>query len=164
MKTPREFLLERHHSAEAKLEAICAEDLAACARAASPGCRRPKFPANLEFLVTRLWRESLWPWRRIWCGLAAIWLVLLALNLGTREGPEMARRNTPQPSSEWLAALREERQLRLRWSETEPSTPPVRLNMPRPRSERRPVIMYCSGRDERPTRTVAAHGQTIVIG
>ena len=35
MKTPRELILARHQSAEAKLKTIRAEDLAACARSAA---------------------------------------------------------------------------------------------------------------------------------
>ena len=42
MNTPREIILARHQSAEAKLKGIRAEDLAACARsAAEPGLQRP---------------------------------------------------------------------------------------------------------------------------
>ena len=45
MKTPRELILERHQSAEAKLKAIRAEDLAACTRSAAAGERRNAQPS-----------------------------------------------------------------------------------------------------------------------
>ena len=61
MKTPRELVLARHQSAEAKLKAIRAEDLAACARsAAEPGRQRP--PAfDLAAAARRFWLDTFEP-------------------------------------------------------------------------------------------------------
>ena len=66
MKTPRELILERHQSAETKLKAIRAEDLAACARsAAQANCQAP--PAfDFSTAVVKFWQETFWPWRRAW--------------------------------------------------------------------------------------------------
>jgi len=73
MKTPRELILQRHQSAEPKLEAIRGEDLAACARAtAAQPSQQPEPFFNLRFLAMKFWQGSIRPWRRIWAGMAAI--------------------------------------------------------------------------------------------
>lgn len=142
MKTPRELILERHQAAEAKLERIRAEDLAACTRAAATsesGRLQPSF--SLAVAARQFWRQSLWPWRQIWLGMAAVWLVLLALNLATNERPKMARHKTTPPSPELMAALREQRRLMLQT--LEPIAPPPALHpkIPGPRSEQRQTMI-----------------------
>jgi len=142
MKTPRELILERHQSAEPKLEAIRGEDLAACVRATATQPGRPPEPfSRLTFVVMKLWQESIRPWRRIWAGMAAIWLVLLALNLATRETPKMAGRKTPPPDPELLAALREQERLMRQWFEPAKPPPASPPKIPGPRSERRQTIV-----------------------
>ena len=105
MKTPRELILERHQAAEAKLRAIRAEDLAAEAS----GQRQPLL--NLAGIAQKLWLEALWPWRRVWIGVAASWLVILALSLGTGDIPRTASTKPPRPDPEVLAVLQQQEQL-----------------------------------------------------
>jgi hypothetical protein len=142
MKTPRELILQRHQSAETKLNAIRGDDLAACARSmATPPSHQPEPLFNLRFLAMKFWQESIRPWRRIWAGMAAIWLVLLALNLATHETPKLARHKTAPPDPELLAALREQQRLMRQWfepAEPPPASPP---KIPGPRSERRQTIV-----------------------
>lgn len=142
MKTPRELILERHQTAEASLLRIHAEDLAACARAAAApqsGGRQPSF--SLPSLAMRVWQELIWPWRRIWIGMAAVWLLLLALNLTTKEGSKMASHKAPRPSPELLAAMRVQRQMMLQSIEAGVPRPPARPRAPGPRSEQRQTII-----------------------
>jgi len=142
MKTPRELILQRHQSAEPKLKAIRGEDLAACTRAtAAQPSRQPKPFFNLIFVAMKLWQESIRPWRRIWAAMAAIWLVLLALNLATRETPQMARHKTSLPDRELLAALREQERLMRQWFEPADLSPASHPKIPGPRSERRQTIV-----------------------
>lgn len=138
MKTPRELILERHQSADAKLKAIRAEDLAACARSAvEPSRQRP--PAfDLSAAATRFWQEALWPWRRAWLGLAALWLVILAVSLATGEVPAFAAAKPSQPTPEVLAALRQQQQLLTQLLGTEAPPPVARPRLPGPRSEAEP--------------------------
>ena len=105
MKTPREVILERDQTAEAKLEAIRAEDLALAAR----GQRQPSL--SLAAIVQRLWLEALWPWRRVWIGVAASWLVILAFSLGTGDIPRTASARPPRPDPEVLAVLQQQEEL-----------------------------------------------------
>jgi hypothetical protein len=112
MNTPREIILARHQSAEAKLKGIRAEDLAACARsAAEPGLQRP--PAfDLAAAARRFWQNTFKPWRRAWIGIGAVWLGLLVFSVATGETPRTTAAKPPRPDPEALAVLRKQRQLR----------------------------------------------------
>lgn len=48
-------------------------------------------------------REMVWPGRRIWAGMAAIWLVILGLNVS--QGTKEQAQATPRPSPEIMRAL-----------------------------------------------------------
>jgi len=142
MKTPRELILQRHQSVEPKLEAIRGEDLAACARATAAQPSRQLDPSfSLTFVAMKFWQESIRPWRRLWAGMAAIWLVLLALNLATRETPKMAGHQTAPPDPEFLAALREQQRLMRQWLEPIAPPPAATPKIPGPRSERPQTIV-----------------------
>ena|ERR1035441_3377993 len=111
MKTPRELILERHQSAEAKLKAIRAEDLAACTRSAGQVTRERLFAFDLMSAVRRIWQETFWPWRRAWIGMAAIWVCILGFSMGIRETPRIASTKPPQPDAVAVALLQEQKQL-----------------------------------------------------
>jgi hypothetical protein len=130
MKTPREVILERYQSAEARLAEIRKEDLAARAR-------QSRSDSNAEsggaFLVLRFWRESLRPFRRVWLGLATVWIVIAAVKFSTPE-VRSARYAVPQPNQAVLAALHDQRRLMEQLLEPAPPAPPPKP--PGPRSER----------------------------
>ena len=148
MKTPRELVLARHQSAEAKLKAIRAEDLAACARsAAEPGRQRP--PAfDLAAAARRFWLDTFEPWRRAWIGIGAVWAGLLVFSLATGETPQTAPTKPPRPDPEALAVLREQKELRAQLLGTGELTLVSHLQKPGPRSAAEPP----PGRDERASR------------
>ena len=134
MKTPRELILERHQSAEAKLKAIRAEDLAACTRSAAPA-DRPAPPAlDLVTAAVRFWQEALWPWRRAWIGIAVIWVFILAFSLADGETVRTASSKPPRPDPEVLAVLQEQKQLLTQLLGTGESPLISRLLTPGPRS------------------------------
>jgi hypothetical protein len=57
------------------------------------------------------WRELIWPYRRIWAGLACAWALIIALNVASYEpAPQVARKTEP-PSCEEMRALVEQRQM-----------------------------------------------------
>ncbi|HWF20206.1 MAG TPA: hypothetical protein VG754_13135, partial [Verrucomicrobiae bacterium] len=135
MKTPREIIMERHRAAETKLDAIRKEELAALACASAI---TPKNSFNLSAAFERFWRESIWPWRRVWTGIAAVWLGILALNL--------AAGGTPQPGSsgmtatknpEVVTALLEQKKLLAQLLEPVMTSTPPSSKPPGPRSEQR---------------------------
>jgi hypothetical protein len=184
MKTPREILLQRHQLAEARLDAVRKNVLAAQESTVesiqstqntvittgtqigsrksdpitlSPGeraevrvsvnsvnspARSPlKVQEILSFLAMKLWQELFWPCRRVWIGLGAAWLVILALNLAAGQAPKLAVNKTARPSRETLMAVREQRQLLIQLldSGVSASTPPP--TSVRPRGELRGTVM-----------------------
>lgn len=85
MKTPREVLLARHRAAEPNLHAIrrrVVDDLNH-QDATAPGgvtCF-----AVLCRCLTAPWRELIFPSRRIWAGLAVVWILIFAVNISLRD-------------------------------------------------------------------------------
>jgi hypothetical protein len=169
MKTPREIILGRHQSAEAKLKDIRAEDLAACVRSDrapsrlaacrnTPGCygnqssREPLRPwLDLWNAAVSFWQEALWPWRRAWLGMAATWVFILAFSLAAGEAPRAASAKPPRPDPEALAVLQEQKELLAQL--LGPGGPPQvsRLRTPGPRSEAEPPPQSDEGAGKRET-------------
>jgi hypothetical protein len=86
MKTPRDILLARHQTAMPKLDAIRREVVA------NLNHQDTKAPSRTIDLVSwclggliQLWRQLFWPCRRIWSGLATMWIFLAAVNLAQRD-------------------------------------------------------------------------------
>ncbi|MSU27069.1 MAG: hypothetical protein CK546_06860 [Pedosphaera sp.] len=98
MKTPRELLLKRHEAALPKLDALRtrAGDWKSPARASQP--------STLNFQPASLWERLFGPNPLAWAGLAAVWLVLLAIN---RSGSEAATSSTSRASQPSEAAVAE---------------------------------------------------------
>jgi hypothetical protein len=89
------------------------------------------------------WRELLWPNPAAWAGLAAAWVVILALNLASSEKNNPDSATSPAPSPEVLQALIQQRQLfaeLIRSGDLPPMERP-RLFLPRPRSESAPAFV-----------------------
>jgi len=120
MKTPREVLLSRHRDAEPKLDRMWSGIAAR--------------PAVAPYQL--LWRELIWPCRRIWAGLACAWVVIVVLNLSSFEpAPHVAGMSAPQ-SREEIQALIEQRRMLAQLIEPMPSPSDKRKsNPPGPRSE-----------------------------
>jgi hypothetical protein len=138
MKTPREILLARHQAANPKLDEI---------RNAVVADLEPK-PVREEEratpIVLKLWRELIWPCRRTWAGLAAVWLAIFVLNHSEMEGNRAALAKTSVPREEMRFALREQR--RVLEEIVNPALPTVMAEPPRrpnnqPRSEHRAIAM-----------------------
>jgi hypothetical protein len=79
------------------------------------------------------------PCPRAWAALAAMWLVILAVNLSLRDKPQTVTANLAPPSPQVLAALQQQRRLlsELMGQSLTPEAEPPTLILPRPRSERR---------------------------
>ncbi len=93
----------------------------------------------LQALTAQL-QASLQPSRRAWAGLAAVWVVILALNLAAREpeGPRMAEKQLP-PSSEVRFAVKQKLLLMAELATLSEPAPAekARVAPPSPRSDRR---------------------------
>jgi hypothetical protein len=86
MKTPRKILLARHQAAGPKLDAIRREVLADwCCEASQEPNRAAALAATLLAFPTQLWLELIRPCRRIWTGLASVWVLLFLINFSQRD-------------------------------------------------------------------------------
>jgi len=143
MKTPREILLARHKAVEPKLDDI-RENVAEILN--NKGAKRQKFSGSLiSFLLgssNAIWRELIWPARRVWTGLAAVWILIFIANFSMRDRSEIKMAKSPS-SPQVIMAFRQQQQL---LSELiGPNEPPVteaqKTYLPRPASERRTELM-----------------------
>ena len=68
-------------------------------------------PPILSPQPTAWWREWLWPCPQAWAGLAAAWVLILALNAAMRDPVQVVKTSKAAPAPELLTALREHRRL-----------------------------------------------------
>ena len=136
MKTPRDILFVRHQAAAPKLDAIRAEVVR---ELNNQGTKEQSIPASLvtSFLgcSNKLWQELIWPSRRVWSGLATVWLLILTVNLAQRE-PSPAGKTSAAPA---MMSVREQQ----RWMNelfADRSMPveaePPKIFSPKPRTEK----------------------------
>jgi len=133
MKTPREILLKRHRSAEPKLDRMWTEKL-------SPELRpeRARHHENV-FLAAgwTLWRELIWPSRRIWAGLACAWVMIVALNLASIEpATRVASKAEPRSRDEMQALIEQRRMLAQMLDPLSDASSKRKSNSSGPRSDR----------------------------
>ena len=73
--------------------------------ATTQSVRRPE-PQNF---LHNCWRELIWPCRRIWTGLAAVWIFILAANVSLNEhSPAIAKSG---PTSEMTMTLKDQQKI-----------------------------------------------------
>ena len=109
MKTPRDILLAQHRAAGPKLDAIrravMTKDLN------NKVTKEPSGALNFVTLLLRcsnlFWRELILPSRRTWAGLAAVWLLIVAVNVLQRE-PATAGKFSSASSAPTMMSFREQ--------------------------------------------------------
>ena len=123
MKTPRELLLKRHEAALPNLDAL---------RAAALPARSQLSTFNPQ--PASLWKRLFGPNPLAWAGLAAVWLVLLAVNRNGSEPATSTASHANQPSEAAVAEIVREnrRQMAELLNLDEPQAAPT------PRSELHP--------------------------
>ena len=145
MKTPREILLNRHRSAAPKLDAIRREvmKVAADVNRRKQPVRELTFAAALANAIRLSFLELIWPCRRIWTGLAAVWILIFIFNFSQRDPSELMARKTPPPSPEMILTFRQQEKLLTELigpNEPQAAAPPKPF-LPQPRSEGRIEIL-----------------------
>ncbi len=139
MKTPREILLQHHQTAAPKLDTARNNVLKAELSREGRRSAVPKFKvADTATFPLLIWRELIWPSRRIWAGLAAVWILILAANVSMRDHSQyVAEKSSPTP--EIIMTWRQQERLLAELigpNEVRVAQPPKPF-LPRPRSERR---------------------------
>jgi hypothetical protein len=100
------------------------------------------FAATLGNAIRLSFLELVWPCRRIWAGLAAVWVLILAVNVSMHDRSQAAMAKTA-PSAEMIMTWRQQERLLTELigpSETRAAAPPKPFS-PRPSSERRFEIL-----------------------
>jgi hypothetical protein len=140
MKTPRDILFARHQNAAPKLDAIRHE---AVARLNHQDTKAQSWTENLVSWClgasNKLWLELIWPCRRIWTGLAAVWILIFIVNFSQHDKSEMMARKSPPPSPEMILTFRQQEILLAELiGQNEPQVAGrPKIFSPRPSSERR---------------------------
>jgi hypothetical protein len=130
MKTPRDILLARHQSVTPKLDGIRHE-------AVNSQFHQRSFAAAISDFLGMLWRELILPSRRIWTGLAAIWILIFVANVSMRGHSEIKMANS-SPTREMILTYRQQEQLltELIGPNDPPVAEPQKKYSPRPASQR----------------------------
>jgi hypothetical protein len=138
MKTPRDILIARHQAATPKLDAIRREvvDVAADVNRRKP-VREFTFASTLAKAITLPFQEIIWPCRRIWTGLAAVWILIFIVNFSQRDGSQ-TRMAKSAPTAEMMMTFRDQQ----KWLNEllADRSPPMdaerpRIYSPKPRTE-----------------------------
>jgi len=133
MKTLREILWNRHRSVEPKLDRMWVKTLA-------PSLRGEETPAGANPLIAfgwTLWRELVWPSRKIWAGLACAWVVILTLNMVSSEPTTRVASKVEPRSRDEMQALTEQRRMLAQLLDLQAETSRTRKSRPPgPRSDR----------------------------
>jgi hypothetical protein len=149
MKTPREILLERHQAAVSRLDTIRHDVLNAeflnvrQASSLSPTKNTKKSETGKMPVLLLIWRELIFPCRRIWTGLTAVWILILVFNFSQRDPSELMARKSPPPSPEMILTFRQQERLlaELIGPNEQQAVAPPKPFLPQPRSEGRIEIL-----------------------
>jgi hypothetical protein len=137
MKTPRDILFARHQAAAPKLAAIRREVLNAELREGRRAAV-PKFRvADTATLPILIWRELIFPCRRIWTGLATVWVLLFIVNFSQRDGSQTMMAKSATPSAMMMTFRDQQKLLNELLADRLPPTDADRSKIysPKPRTE-----------------------------
>jgi hypothetical protein len=114
-----------------------AKDRWACAVRAAAG-PRPVPTAEPSSTFGDWWHDVVWSSRRVWAGLAAVWMLILAGNLSLHDHPQGFTARSSRPAKEIMMAFKD-RQTTLADLLADHSTPDEadrpKLFLPKPRTE-----------------------------
>src|SRR5579859_4108297 len=137
MKTPREILMARHQAATPKLDDIRHAVVGKLNNEAAKEQKSQNIFVSLLLGCSKdIWRELILPSRRIWTGLAAVWVIIFAANFSMRDHSQMPLAKSPSP--EMISTFQQQEQLLTELiGPDEPSVAePQRPYVPRPASRR----------------------------
>ena len=86
MKTPRDILFARHQAAAPKLDAIRREIVRELNNKETKEQSRPAFFVTWLLCCSKqFWLELVFPCRRVWAGLATVWILIFLINFSQRD-------------------------------------------------------------------------------
>lgn len=138
MKTPRDILFARHQAAAPKLAAI---RRAVVSELNHQGTKEPSFPASFVSSLlgcsNKLWLELIWPSRRVWSGLATVWVLLLLINVSQRDNASSVTGQTVRSCGTVMSLQAQQRLMNelLADRSTSPDADRPRNFSPKPRTE-----------------------------
>ena len=138
MKKPRDILFARHQAAAPKLDAIRREVVHELNNQVTKKQSQPaSFVTSFLGCSNKLWLELIWPCRRIWTGLAAVWLLIFIVNVSQHDNVSSVTGKTIRPGGAVMSL-----QAQQRWMNellADRSSPPdadrPRNFAPKPRAE-----------------------------
>jgi hypothetical protein len=107
--------------------------------------RKPVRAFAPKTVLRECWRQLVWPSRRIWAGLAAVWVLLLAANVSMRDSSQFTVAKT-SPTPEIILSFQQQEKILAELigpNETRAALPPKPFT-PQPRSEQRFEMMTAS--------------------
>ena len=138
MKTSREILFARHLAAVPKLDAIRREVVTGLNR---QDAKTPSFVSVLAAWCLggskQLWQELIFPCRRIWTGLATVWILLAVVNFSQRDSSPVRMVKSSPPAAMTMTFRDQQKMLNELFADR--SLPaeavPPRVFSPKPRTE-----------------------------
>jgi hypothetical protein len=123
--------------AEWREDILSSAESAAVTRHSSPGTRQ-SWHSTLNFQLSTI----LWPHPAAWAGLAAAWVVILAVNFSMRDQPPMVAEKAAPPSPEVIVELKQQRRLLAELIGPRDTREADRSKsvVPQPRSERTEIL------------------------
>ena len=93
--------------------------------------------------VSSWWRQWLWPCPQAWAGLAAVWMVILGINVSMGTSPSEFAQATPAFSHEALLEFRQQQAMLtgLIFPEETPEAEPPKTALPRRSELRQPLLI-----------------------
>jgi hypothetical protein len=138
MKTPREILLARHQSTTPKLDAI---RRSVVLELNNEDAKTQSFLSRFAPLrlccLDKIWLELVWPCRRIWTGLAAVWVLLAIVNFSQRDNLPVHLAKSSSPAAMTMTFRDQQKMLNELFADRSLPAEAVRPRIfsPKPRTE-----------------------------
>lgn len=139
MKTPREILLARHKAVDPKLDQL---RRVVISELNNEGTKERSLVTWFLCCSRNLWLELILPKPQAWVGVAALWVLILALKVSTHDATHALAGSKASVSPAVMAEVRQQKLLfaELAGLPQLPDVKPSKPLLPRPRSARRSEI------------------------
>ena len=113
------------------------KEILAAAQAPSPAAQASRPTPSFFSTVNARLSALLWPCPQAWAGLAAVWIVILAVNFSSEEKPATMARNSLPASPDAIIVWREQQRMFAKLIEPwdEPIAEPPKRFVPKPRGD-----------------------------